>query len=146
MKIHLKLLVEHTAQLNVLLQDLCLDGFIFSGRKRYKLFLKRLSAHGASVDRIRVLIVITAGQFNHQTCSLDNAFQNRDFSGYMEKTGKSSDVRKIAWKTNDCIVAKAAQYVYNHVFLVVLGTETSLAEFAAKYELLWREEPIKVTI
>ena len=149
MSVTSKLFVEEYGQLNLVLQDLSLDGYIRIKRRRFKLFLKRLSmtVTTTTIRRTRVLIVITGGRFSHVDCHLDNPFKNRDFSGEMaKKTSSGKSESKLAWKSNSCIVAKAAQYSYDYVFISVVGRMEEIQIIKQELELVWSSSTIILVI
>ena len=133
--------MEEHGNLNLVLQDLSLDGFIRIKRVRYSLFLRRLSlAVTTTIKRIRVLIVITGGRFNHVDCQLDNPFKNREFSGMMKKKSKSDPdaAPELAWKSNSCVVSKAVQYAYDYVFINVVGKMEQITQYVEQeLKLVW---------
>ena len=122
----------------MVLQDLALDGFIRIRKVRHSLFLRRLSLTvTATSRRIRVLVVVTGGRFNHIGCSLDNAFKNREFSGLMKVKSKKDIDAQLAWKSSSCIVAKAVQYVYDYVYINVVGKLEEITLYAEELEQIW---------
>jgi len=141
-----KLYVEEYGNLNLVLQDLSLDGFIRIKRVRYSLFLRRLSLTvTTSIKRIRVLIVITGGRFNHVDCQLDNPFRNHEFSGLMKKKSKSDPdaAPQLAWKSNSCIVSKAVQYAYDYVYINVVGKMEQITMYIEQeLKLVWSQSII----
>ena len=141
-----KLYVEEYGNLNLVLQDLSLDGFIRIKRVRYSLFLRRLSLTvTTTIKRIRVLIVITGGRFNHVDCQLDNPFRNHEFSGLMKKKSKSDPdaAPQLAWKSNACIVSKAVQYAYDYVYINVVGKMEQITMYIEQeLKLMWSHSMI----
>ena len=45
--------------------------------------------------------------------------------------------RQLAWKTNDCIVAKSTQYSFDYVYINIVATRSLLVEIVQKLELVW---------
>ena len=142
------LYIEEFGNLNLCLQDLSLDGYLRIERKRYQHYLQRLSIKTrttTTIQRIRVLVVITGGKFNHEDCRLENAYNNRQFSGVMsEKSKRNPNAEglpepRLAWMANQCTVSKAVQYAYDHVFFNLVGTMDNIESSSAELEINWSQ-------
>ena len=140
------LYIEEFGNLNLCLQDLSLDGYLRIKRKRYQHYLRRLAIktkNTKTIQRIRVLVVITGGKFNHEDCRLENAYNNRQFSGVMSKKSKQNSHAvglpepRLAWMANQCTVSKAVQYAYDHVFFNLVGTIENIETSIAELEINW---------
>ena len=141
--------MEEYGNLNLVVQDLSLDGYIRIKRRRFELFLKRLSmtVTTTTIRRTRVLIVITGGRSSHINCHLDNPFKHREFSGVMAKKTRSGKTESSpAWKSNSCIVAKAVQYSYDYVFISVVGRMEEIQVVKQELELVWSSSTIILVI
>ena len=132
--------------MNLCLQDLSLDGYLRIDRKRYQHYLQRLlikTKTSTIIQRVRVLVVITGGKFNHEDCRLENAYNNRQFSGIMSKKSKlSSNAEdlpepRLAWKANQCTVSKAVEYAYDYVFFNLVGNKESIHAASSELKATW---------
>jgi len=142
------LYIEDFGNLNLCLQDLSLDGFLRIDRKRYQHYLQRLSLKTKTstiIQRVRVLVVITGGKFNHEDCRLENAYNNRQFSGTMRKKSKLSSNEedlpepRLAWMANQCTVSKAVEYAYDYVFFNLVGTKESVQAASSELKATWSQ-------